>query len=111
MSQQIAFKALGTVVVGLELLVEFLAIGPLGWAVIGAVRVRERFAGAEAEGGKPPTYCGYCGSPFGGEARRPENSSEAGRGGSHCPICGAAITLSSGGADARGRNLPRDGCP
>jgi hypothetical protein len=104
MDQQIGCKALGTVIVGLELVVEFLAIGPLGWAMLGAVRVHERRTGSDTGPGKPPTYCGYCGSPFGETERGYESSSESGRETSHCPICGALITLGAGDdADERAR--------
>jgi hypothetical protein len=96
MNRHIGFKALGTAVFVLELFVEFLAIGPLGWAVIGAVRVHERHAGAGAEPGESPAYCGYCGSEFGEKSPRSGRTSASGSASGHCPICGAPMSLGSG---------------
>lgn len=117
MSLPTALKVVALLVVGLVLIPAFVAMGPLGWAVIGsmilvgAVQVhRSRKRDSRADDGLPK-YCPNCGTEldddvFGGEA---DGDWKVG----YCIECGVPIEAGSDDEDsvAKRTNCPDCGAP
>lgn len=112
MSLHTALKAIGIVFVGLLLLPAFVAMGPVGWTVVGVMLMigvlqvhRERSRDDSA--GKRPAYCPNCGSQIDAYADDYETRVATQWQVEYCPDCGAPL---ASGTESESR--PRRGnCP
>lgn len=118
MSLPTALKIVALLFVGLLLIPAFLAMGPLGWVVIGsmfvvgAVQVHQnRKKSAEAGDGRPE-YCPNCGAELDDgvfATDDPDDEWEV----SYCPDCGAPVRGDDSGNESKVRkvNCPDCGSP
>lgn len=94
MSLPTALKLVALLVVGLLLLPAFLAMGPLGWVVIGsmfvvgAVQVHRKRSAETGDG--RPEYCPNCGRELDDEVFATDDSDDEWEVG-YCPDCGAPV--------------------
>lgn len=113
MSLQTALKAVGLVVVGLMLLSAFIAMGPVGWVVIGTmvaigvIQVHRNRRRSEDEAGDAPAYCPNCGADLDAAAYERQAGADSQWKLNYCPECGAPVAPdSSGDAAPRPQNCP-----
>lgn len=115
MSLPTTLKVVALLVVGLLLIPAFVAMGPIGWVVIGSMFlvgvVQVHRKRSSASGGVRPEYCPNCGSEIDDDvfaADDPDEEWEMG----YCPACGAPIR-GDDGSESRARpvNCPNCGAP
>ncbi|AUX07781.1 hypothetical protein AArcSl_0124 [Halalkaliarchaeum desulfuricum] len=114
MSLRTALLAVGILVVGYVLFVTVLAMGPLGWIVVGTmlligmIQVYRKRRGLNRDGETPPRFCANCGAelaPEFGEGDVEGEDSEFGV--NYCSSCGAPVPSAADTATEKRRcNCP-----
>lgn len=117
MSLRIALQAIGLLIVGYLLLVAFLAMGPIGWAVFGTMSViglvqvyRSRRRRARTTDDRPK-FCANCGAELAYELDD-SSADSSGFETNHCSSCGAPVpSPSETSPTVRRKNCPECGAP